>query len=189
MTQLRIAIIAAAAVFAGATAALAQTKSEPVMFTVARALGTSDARDSELGSGFQVTGTIGRHVRPRIAVEAELGGGNFEIAQPATSHNLNLLFLSLNVHYIWAWGRWRTFVTGGIGAYRYSEKSVQVSDASMTGRDMAPGASIGGGLEHLVAANTAVTVQARYHAVSDVLTVRPLRASFSTVSLGFRQYF
>ena len=189
MVPLRMTVIAIAAVFIAAVPAAAQTRSEPVMFTMARALGTSDARDSELGTGFQVTGTIGRHLTRRIAVEAELGGGNFAIAQPASSHNLNLLFVSVNVDYIWDWGRWSAFATGGVGAYRYSEKSAQVPDGVSRGRDIAPGASAGGGVEYLVTAKTAVSLQARYHAVSDVVTVRPLRASFSTVSVGFRQYF
>lgn len=189
MTQLRIALITIAAVYIGPTAAVAQTKLEPRLFTVARALGTSDARDAELRDGFQVTGAIGRHLTPRIAVEAEVGGGNFSTARPASSHNVNLLFVSVNLDYMWEWGRWSSFVTGGIGAYRYSEKSAGVSHAPIKGIDVAPGASVGGGLEYLLAPNTAVTVQTRYHAVSDVLTVRPLRASFSTVALGFRQYF
>jgi opacity protein-like surface antigen len=189
MAQLRIAIITIAALSIGVTAAVAQTRSEPGIFTVARALGTSDARDAELGDGFEVSGTIGRHLTPRIVIEGEMGGGNFAITQPASSHNVNLLFLSVNLDYVWEWGRWSSFVTGGIGAYRYSEKSARGSDAPMSGRDIAPGASVGGGFEYLLARNTAVIVQARYHSVSDVLTVRPLRASFSTVSLGFRRYF
>ena len=129
------------------------------------------------------------HLRVAIVAIAEVSGGNFDAVQPASSHNLNLLFLRVNVDYIWEWGGWRSFVTAGIGAYRYSEKSARPSHASTTGRDITPGASIGGGLEYVLAANTALTVQARYHAISDVLTVRPLRGSFSTVSLGFRRHF
>src|SRR5687767_463263 len=189
MAKLRIVIIMIAAVSIGATAVSAQTRSEPGMFTVARALGSSDARDSELGNGFQVTGTIGRHLTPRIAIEAEIGGGNFEITQPASTHNLNLLFLSVNLDYVWEWGRWSSFATGGIGAYRYSERPALVSPGPINGSNVAAGASLGGGVEYLLAPKTAVTVQGRYHAVADVLTVRPRRASFSTVSLGFRRYF
>jgi opacity protein-like surface antigen len=188
MAQSRIAAIAFAALWIATTAA-AQTRSESRMFTLARSLGTSDARDAELGNGFQVTGTIGRHLTRRMAIEAEVGGGNFEIAQPASSHNLNLLFLSVNLDYGWEWRRWNAFVASGIGAYRYSEKAALVSPQPMKGRDVAPGANIGAGVEYSFAASISMRVQARFHAVSDVVTVRSLRGSFSNVSLGFRRYF
>lgn len=188
MRQLGVVVITFAVLFIEASAASAQTSDpERSMITIARAVGSAEARDSDLRSGFQVSATIGRNLTPRIATELEVGGGNFEVTGPARS--LNVLFASANLDYNWAWRRWYPFVMGGIGIYRYSEKPATVPHGPTKSSDVALGANVGGGVEYFLSSDTAVTLHARYHAVADVRTSRSLRASFSTMSLGFRRYF
>ena len=190
MRQLRMAIVALAALLIATTAASAQTRdSERSMIAIARGVGSAEARDSDLGNGFQVTGTIGRNLTPRIAIEVEVGGGNFDLTGARSTHTLNVQFASANLGYNWAWRRWYPFVLGGIGVYRYSETPAPAPHEHSKASDIAPGANMGGGVEFFLSSDTAVTLHARYHAVADVLTVRALRGSFSTVSLGFRRYF
>ena len=171
------------------------------------AIPTAEHLDNGTYAGAMFFVSFGSHV----GVNVEAGGDDVAIDRPGFRSDLMPRFANLNLVVRWRSGPFKPFkpfITGGVGAYRYTIDVSQgaLTDSSLRATLLAlglspstsgsirvrhdePGINLGGGFEYFVARRSALLMDVRAHATRDFVEIAPFGGVFVNLAVGFRQYF
>jgi hypothetical protein len=174
-------------VIAAAPASAQQRTPAKLVWGVGGSIGTSVPADPSLDKGLGLAGNVEGYLTPRVSVRGQLEGAWFDIVGRRFTGTVNPVSLSGNLAYNWEGGRWRPYVTGGVGVYR--QHSSETATAPVA--DTRGGINVGGGLEYFFRRRATLTGEALYHHVNSINTALTTfnDGSYWSFRAGLKTYF
>ncbi len=171
-------------------ARFADAQSSPERFRVSGTIGDAIPRaGSGLTSGLMVTG--GFAVKATLPVNVVIEGGTAALDPSARGYDaaLRVFFGRVDLEYVFNLGRWRPYVIGGVGFYRFGLHPGPVSHGPGEGHDQTLAPDVGAGLEFQPHRVFGVSAEIRYQHINDITAIVPFRGAFTTAAVGVRAHF